>query len=48
MSDWQAAQHADELQLQHAIADALEASKQRPLTEDEIRLLEWASGVRIH
>lgn len=45
---WQAAQFADELAVMRQVADALEASTSRPLTDDEARLLAWASGVKIH
>jgi hypothetical protein len=46
MSDeWQAAQHADECKLQEDIGKALDTAATRPLTQDEIALLSWASGV---
>src|SRR5688500_10591131 len=46
--DWQAAQHADECEIQREIEEALERSKTRPLTEDERQLLAWAAGVQTH
>lgn len=44
--DWEQAQHEDELRLQHDLLEALDAALVRPLTQDEARLLAWASGVR--
>lgn len=46
--DWQAAQFADELNTMRQVVETLEASTHRALTEDEARLLAWASGVQIH
>ena len=44
--DWQAAQHHDECVIQQEIIEALEHAKTRPLNDDELQLLAWASGVR--
>ena len=45
MSDWQQAQHDDELALQKAALEALQASRTRPLTEDEAMALAYSAGV---
>jgi hypothetical protein len=43
--DWQAAQHADELALQKAALEALQASTARPLTEQEAMCLAFSAGL---
>lgn len=43
---WQAEQHRDECVIQQEIVEALEHAKERPLNDDELQLLAWASGVR--
>ncbi len=45
MSDWQAAQHADETQLQGAMLSTLKTATERTLTIDEAMLLAWGAGV---
>lgn len=45
MSDWQQAQHDDELRLQADMLEVLDAALTRPLTRDEAMLLAWGSGV---
>lgn len=43
--DDQAAQHADQLQIQRQILDALTAAHTRPLNDDEAMLLAWGAGL---
>lgn len=46
--DWSEQQHADELAIQREIEETLDRARTRPLTDDELRLLAWASGVAEH
>ena len=43
----QAAHHAQQLQLQHDIEDAINAASRRPLTDSEQSLVAWAAGVQL-
>lgn len=43
----QAAHHEQQLQVQHDIEDALRHARALGLTENEVNLLAWASGVQL-